>query len=179
MVSNKNQNKSWQNFIQHVEDLISRKYKPQFTEDISVKLKTGQTCHFNCLVTCLTQLGIRNSSDYQSIEKVAFIFDNNTEIYMREQLISQEKKHLNEMLSNVMPSRVVHSFMNSGKCISFIVQSVSIGMFRVQTTKHPMNSSFTRKYSKDSTQKSANSSSWLNRTHSHTLIHTLAVFSVK
>ncbi|KAK8899300.1 hypothetical protein M9Y10_001613 [Tritrichomonas musculus] len=129
------QDKSFTQFLSHIEESLSGKYKGQFTENISILLKNGQTAHFSCTVTCLTTNGIANEGDYDRINRICFLFDDNTEVYMREQLINREKKHLDGMLSNVMPSRVVQSFVNSGECISFIVQSVTIGSVRVRVMK--------------------------------------------
>ncbi|KAK8892534.1 hypothetical protein M9Y10_029767 [Tritrichomonas musculus] len=129
------QDKSWTNFIQHVEDSLNGKNKSQFKEDVSIKLMNDKICHFNCTVNCLTKDGVSNNNDYDLIEKVAFVFDDNTEIYMKEQLIMQEKKHLNEMLSNVMPVRMISNFVSSNEGVSFIVQSVSIGKVRIKITK--------------------------------------------
>ena len=90
----------------------------------------------NCTVIYLTKNGVSNSGDYDLIEKVAFIFDDNTEIFMKEQLVAQERNHLNKMLLNAMPSRIIQNFVNSGDCISFIVQSVSIGMIGIKAIKN-------------------------------------------
>ncbi|KAK8870332.1 hypothetical protein M9Y10_008212 [Tritrichomonas musculus] len=135
LILKSNNDKTWENFIQHVNDALSGRYKCQFSENISVQLKSGQLAHFNCTATCLTPNGIPNEGEHSAIDKVAFLFDDNVEIFMREQMINQEKKHLTDMLANVMPSRIVHNFEASGEGMSFVVQSVSIGSIRVQALK--------------------------------------------
>ena len=130
------QDKTWDRIIWHAKNAAIGKYKTSFNENISVKLQNGKIGHFNCNILCMTPLGIANENEIAKIDKLAFIFDENTEVFMRRQQIEKENKHLKQMLSNTMPSRIVKSFMNANECISFIVQSVSIGSVRVKVQKH-------------------------------------------
>ncbi|OHT16052.1 hypothetical protein TRFO_13561 [Tritrichomonas foetus] len=135
LITKNEDDRSWPQLIQHISEALIGKYPPQFSENIAGQLKNGQIVHFHCNILCLTGHRAANEGEFEAIEKIAIIFDDCTEIFMREQMIEQEQRHITSMLSNVMPIRAVPEFENGGDSLSFVVQSVTIAQVRITTTK--------------------------------------------
>ena len=82
---------SWTEFIMHLNELINGMYIPQFTQNITCKLHDGQVLHLTCSVIAMDQNGAAESSEDLTIEKIAIVFNDCTQIYIRQQIIDQEQ----------------------------------------------------------------------------------------
>ncbi|OHT12932.1 hypothetical protein TRFO_17092 [Tritrichomonas foetus] len=127
---------SWTYFIVHVNECLIGKKSPQFKENITGKLSDGQTIHFTCHVIALNDYGVLEEGDSAAISKIAIIFEDCTQMYMRQQIIDQEMNLTREVLLQEMPERLVNEYMNLDNAgIAFFCQSVSIGQLHIRCEK--------------------------------------------
>ena len=127
--------KSWPLLIQHISEALLGKYPPKFSEIINAVLTNGQSVHFQCNVICLTSHRAANEGDHESIVKIAVIFDDCTDIFLRQHLIQQEQQKIISIMSRVAPPQAISEFEENGDSLSFVSQSISIGQIRVITNK--------------------------------------------
>ncbi|KAH0789237.1 Adenylate and Guanylate cyclase catalytic domain containing protein [Histomonas meleagridis] len=123
---------SWGKLLQHIDEALNGKRSPQFTENISIKMKTGETGHFICNISCLTPDRAANvDHEYMDIESIAIVFSDCTEIFMRNRILQHEQAQITAMLSKVLPEKLINNLEQENDIISFIVQSVTIGQISI------------------------------------------------
>ncbi|OHS96882.1 hypothetical protein TRFO_01967 [Tritrichomonas foetus] len=123
---------SWTDFMVNLNECIVGKYNPRFTQNITGKLRDGQVVHFACSVIAMNSCGPAEDGDTKAIEKVAIIFDDCTQMNIRQQIIQHEMNLTREILAQSMPDRLIDEFVQNGcEGLSFVANSISICQLKV------------------------------------------------
>lgn len=135
LISRDSQDHSFSDFVQNLKEALVGKYPPDFSQNVTARLPSDKVVHFFVNTVCLTAHRAATEGDHAEIERIAMLFDDCTEIFMREQMLEQEQQQIKAMLAKVMPEPIINDLENGDDTISFVVQSVSIGQVRVGTPK--------------------------------------------
>ena len=135
MISKYEDDKSLPNLIQHISEALLGKYPPKFSENINGVLLNGHVVHFHCNVICLTGHRAACEGEHDDIEKIAIVFDDFSDNYMRQKTIEKEQENLTYLLSSVIPVQKVHEFQENGDSLAFVIQNVIIGHIEIVKPK--------------------------------------------
>ena len=128
-----NSDNSWDNFMDDIIQCLSGTGPLTFKKDITGMLHDGQSCHFACTAIALNSRGKAEKGDPYPIEKVIIIFEDNTQAYLRRQILEKEQEWTKNILSKVLPDQLISLYENH-KCesLSFAVQNISVGHILVK-----------------------------------------------
>lgn len=131
---------SWTDFIFHLNECISGKFKPRFTMNISGKTFDGRLVHLSCTVIAMNSEGAVEEGGVSKVEKLAIIFEDCTHFYVRKQMINQEQSLAHDLLLQILPDKLANSFMETDyEGFSFVVQTATIGCLDVHFGKESDN----------------------------------------
>ena len=127
---------SWTDFVFHLNECVSGKFKPRFSMNIIGKTVDGRPVHLTCNVIAMNSEGAVEEGDGSQVEKLAIILEDCTQFYVRKQMITQEQCLAQDLLLQVLPRRLVHFFMDANyEGFSFVAQTATIGCLDVNFEK--------------------------------------------
>ncbi|OHT10345.1 hypothetical protein TRFO_20489 [Tritrichomonas foetus] len=134
MFKSTNRAESIETILLRVHEALRGNGNPNFKDKMSVSTPNGANKIVIVNVLCLTPLGTASESDFNDINAVVFIIEDQTDHQLIEQKINAEKQKITTMLNRVMPNNVVEELQKGAESISVAVQSASVGCIKVTSS---------------------------------------------